>query len=375
MESIVKDGILVHLSKENLITKHQYGFTQGRTTTTQLLNYINNCVEEMAKGNVMDTVYFDFAKAFDTVPHRRLERKLECYGINGKVLNWVRAFLSNRSQLTKVNGIDSKLEPVISGIPQGSVLGPILFVIYINDLPDVVQTQIYLFADDTKILKRIQSKKDSIDLQVDINALERWSKDWLLRFNLNKCHILTLGKHHNIIHAHQYQLNGHELEHVFMEKDLGVLLDQELKYSEHIAEKVKKANSMMGLMRISFSYLGPDMFNILYTSFVRPHLEYAQAVWSPHLRRDVTLIERVQRRATKLVEGLRVFSHTERLQTLNLPTLAFRRKINDMIEMYKHFHIYDSHSISDSFQRQERPSRKHDFQLKSRIPRDGVRGV
>ena len=108
---------------------------------------------------------------------------------------------------------------------------------------------------------------------------------------------------------------------------------------EHIAEKVKKANSMMGLIRRSFSYLGLDMFNILYTLFVRPHLEYAQAVWSPHLKRDDTLIERVQQRATKLVEGLRVFSHTECLQTLNLPTLAFRRNINDMVEIYKHFHI------------------------------------
>ena len=120
----------------------------------------------------------------------------------------------------------------------------------------------FLFADDTKILKRVQRIEDSLVLQDDINSLERWSKDWLLRFNLDKCHILTLGKHQNITHAQPYQLNSHELEHVFEEKDLGVILDPELKFEEHIAAKVKKANSMMGLIRRSFDYRGC----LLYTS-------------------------------------------------------------------------------------------------------------
>ena len=203
----------------------------------------------------------------------------------------------------KVNGVDSFEESVISGIPQGSVLGPILFVIYINDLPDVVRSKIYLFADDTKILHKIQSIQDSIQLQEDINALSKWSNDWLLQFNLDKCHVLIQGKQRNVAHAYHYQLNNHELEHVFDEKDLGVILDVELKFEKHISEKINKANAIMGLIRRSFSYLGPELFKKLYLTFVRPHLEYAQAVWHPHLRKYINLIENVQHRSTKSVDG------------------------------------------------------------------------
>ena len=245
METIVKEKIMSHLIDNNLITRHQYVFIPGRSTTTQLLNYLNDCIETLAEGNVTDTIYFDFSKAFDTVPHQRLLKKLKCYGIKGQVFKWIESFLKGRSQVVKVNGKESFPEPVISGIPQGSVLGPILFVIYINDLPDVVKSKIYLFADDTKVLNKIKTMDDSLSLQEDINALGEWSKDWLLQFNL-KCHVLTLGKHENIVHAHNYHLNNHELEHVFDEKDLGIILDPELKFEEHIAAKVKKANSIMG---------------------------------------------------------------------------------------------------------------------------------
>ena len=364
-----------HLIDNNLITRHQYGFIPGRSTTTQLLNYLNDCIETLAEGNVTDTIYFDFSKAFDTVPHQRLLKKLKCYGIKGQVFKWIESFLKGRSQVVKVNGKESFPEPVISGIPQGSVLGPILFVIYINDLPDVVKSKIYLFADDTKVLNKIKTMDDSLSLQEDINALGEWSKDWLLQFNLDKCHVLTLGKHENIVHAHNYHLNNHELEHVFDEKDLGIILDPELKFEEHIAAKVKKANSIMGLIRRSFSHLGPSLFTKLYTTFVRPHLEYGQAVWSPHLKRNINLIENVQRRSTKLVDGFWNLSPKERLERLNLPTLEFRRNLNDMVEIYKHFHIYDKETIPPVFQPQTRPSRKHNYQLVSRVPRDGIRGA
>ena len=128
-------------------------------------------------------------------------------------MDWI--FSERTKSSGEVNGKESFPEPVISGIPQGSVLGPILFVIYINDLQDVVKSKIYLFADDTKVLNKIKTMDDSLSLQEDINALGEWSKDWLLQFNLDKCHVLTLGKHENIVHAHNYHLNNHELEHVF----------------------------------------------------------------------------------------------------------------------------------------------------------------
>lgn len=375
MESIVKDRILAHLTQEKLFSNHQYGFIPGRSTTTQLLSYLNTCIEAIAEGDVVDTIYFDFAKAFDTVPHRRLMKKLKAYGIGGQILNWIQSFLQGRTQTVKVNGVKSDAAAVLSGIPQGSVLGPILFVIYINDLPDAVKSSVYLFADDTKIFSRIKTMDDALILQNDVTALEQWSQTWLLKFHPDKCHVLTLGKHQNIVYAHPYLLNNQQLDHVFEEKDLGVILDSNLRFEEHIATKVKKANSIVGLIRRSFSYLDGKLLKTLFTSFVRPHLEYAQAVWAPHLKKNINSIENVQRRATKLADGFKNLSHLERLKKLELPTLVYRRLRNDMIEIYKHFHVYDRSTLSSAFRHQTRTSRRHNYQLVPRISRDGIRGL
>ena len=153
-------------------------------------------------GKVVDTIYFDFSKAFDTVSHQRLSLKIKANGIAGKILAWIDAFLSGREQVVRVNGELSNSKLVISGIPQGSVLGPLLFVLYINDLPEVVNSNILLFADDTKIFHQVNSREDALSIQKDINALEQWSYKWLLKFNTEKCHVLTLGKLHKIQHTH-----------------------------------------------------------------------------------------------------------------------------------------------------------------------------
>ena len=180
---------------------------------------------------------------------------------------------------------------------------PVLFVIYINDLPDAVNSSKFLFADDTKILRQI-TRHDSESLQNDLDSLEDWSERWLLRFNPDKCHVLTLGKFENIMHTHRYKIYGTEIEHVFDEKDLGIMIDSELKFEEHISLKARKANAIMGMIRRSFTFLYCNLFKKLYVAFVRPHLEYGQAVWSPHLVKYINLLEEVQVRATKLVNGL-----------------------------------------------------------------------
>ena len=205
MESFVKDSIMTHTA-ENLFSSEQYGFINGRSTTTQLLSYLDKCTDTIVSGGVVDTIYFDFAKAFDSVPHERLPGKLKSYGINGKILEWIKAFLSNRRQILNVNGMKSDPATVLSGIAQGSVLGPILFVIYINDLPEVVKCGTYLFADDTKIFRQITTKEDALQLQSDINSLEQWSQKWLLTFHPKKCHVLMLGKFYNITHTAKYTI-------------------------------------------------------------------------------------------------------------------------------------------------------------------------
>ena len=180
---------------------------------------------------------------------------------------------------------------VFSGIPRGSVLRPILFVIYINDLPEVVKCGTYLFADDTKIFRQITTKEDALQLQSDINSLEQWSQKRLLTFHPKKCHVLMLGKFYNINHTEKYTLHRQELEHIFEQKDLGVILDAKLKFDEHISVKVKKANIIAGLIRSAFSYLDDPLFKKLFIIFVRPHLEYGQVIWAPHLKKYITILE------------------------------------------------------------------------------------
>ena len=374
LESMVKKKIVSFFTDNNLFSNSQHGFIGGRSTTTQLLAYLDLCTEAYANGETIDCIYLDFAKAFDTVPHKRLLSKLKSWGINGNVLRWIHAFLSNRSQTVKVNGAKSESAPVVSGIPQGSVLGPILFVIFINDLPDSIVSGSFLFADDTKLFRTIRSRDDTTVLQSDLDHLMDWSSKWLLKFNASKCHVLTIGAFENIVCAHRYTMGDLELEHVFEEKDLGVIIDSELKFDDHISSKVNKANSIIGLIRRSFSFLDPLLFKKLYVTFARPHLEYAQSVWSPHLKKHINKLENVQRRATKLVDGFKKLSYEERLRRLDLPTLVYRRRRGDMIELFKHFHVYDRAAISRSFRQAVRINRKHHLQLIRNVPTDGSRG-
>ena len=377
LESMVRSKVLSHLLTNDVLSKRQYGFINGRSTTLQLLHFLDVCTKSIVQGNVVDTIYFDFKKAFDMVPHKRLLAKLESYGIKGKLLKWIEEFLTGRQQCVIVNGKKSSTGCVTSGIPQGTVLGPLLFVVYINDILENLSSDGFLFADDTKLFRAITSREDSLNLQSDIDALKEWSIKWGMEFNRDKCHVLTLGKFENTKHTHRYQLGEDEIEHVFTEKDLGITIDSELTYEEHIANKIRVANGIVGLMRRSFSYLDPTSFKKLFCAFVRPHLEYGQSVWAPHLQKHINAIEKVQMRATKLVDGLKNLDYEERLRRCNLTTLLFRRMRGDMIEMWKHFHIYERGILSPSFMPNERPPRNgnHPLQLYQRRSGDGERGV
>ena len=263
-------------------------------------------------------------------------------------MNWIINYLSGRSRIVTVNGEKSKSAQVVSGIPQGTVLGPLLLVIYINDLLDDIKSDGLLFADDTKLYRKIDSREGAVILQSDIRLLESWSQKWLLNFHPDKCHVLTLGRFENIMYTQLYKICGHEMEHVFEEKDLGVIVDSDLTFD--ISSKIRTANAIVGLIRRSFSYLDCKSFVKMYTLFVRPHIEYAQSVWAPYLIKYINLLENVQIRPTKIVDGISKLDYTGRLKKLNMPSLAYRRLRGDMIETYKHFHKYDKNIISSSFQ-------------------------
>ena len=195
---------------------------------------------------------------------------------------------------------------VTSGIPQGSVLGPILFVLYINDLPDVIKhgSIPFLFAEDTNIYHRIKCTQDCEDLQEDIKAMQLWSEKWLLCFHPDKCKCMRIGNSYIDLYAYRLKDNGKAMEFSKSEKDISVIIDSKLTFENHINETVNKANSIMGVIRRTFEFLDIKTFRLLYTSLVRPHIEYANQVWNPYLKKHIDMLENVQRRATKSIPGL-----------------------------------------------------------------------
>ena len=214
------------------------------------------------ESNPVDAIDLDFAKAFDSVPHQRLLHKLKSYAIEADVLVWIEDFLAGRSQRVTVNGCHFSWSPVTSGVSQGSVLGPVLFVIFINDMPEATESICQMYADDTKLFRPIQTPADIKTLQQDLNNLVDWADIWQLRFNADKCKIIHLGRTNPQSHYTMRFTNSTEqvtLEPSEVEKDLGVLVDQELKFSKHIEVQVNKANKILGLIRRSYQYLDAHM--------------------------------------------------------------------------------------------------------------------
>ena len=209
LESIVKEQIFEHLERNNLLSEEQHGFRKGRSCLSNLLTTLEDWTSMLEEGDCVDVAYLDFRKAFDLVSHKHLLLKLQKHGINGQVWNWVKAFLENRKQKVVIRGVESDSLDVLSGVPQGSVLGPILFLIFINDLPKCTNCPVCLFADDSKIYCRVprENKNDpklegaNEKLQRDLQALENWANKWKMSFNVNKCKIMHL-RYGNV--EHQY---------------------------------------------------------------------------------------------------------------------------------------------------------------------------
>ena len=234
LESIVKDFTMGHLTKHNLISEHQHGFLKGRTTDTNLIETLDYWIHMLNEGENLDVVYCDFRKAFDSVPHERLMLKVRNYGIDGQLANWIEDFITGREQRVCINGKSSRWVKVTSGVPQGSVLGPLLFVIFINDLPESILSGVKMYADDTKIFQLVNNEEQAKKLQEEIDKLYNWSQVWQLLFHPDKCHILHLG---NKSINHEYYMgtdqNKIKLNPMEAEKDLGVTVDNKLTFSEH----------------------------------------------------------------------------------------------------------------------------------------------
>jgi hypothetical protein len=331
-ESIIKDEIIKHLENNDLIKKSQHGFTKGRSCLTNLLEFIEDITKIVDRGEGLDIIYLDFQKAFDKVPHNRLLSKLKAHGITGKIYNWIQGWLKDRKQRVVINGEFSDWIDVISGVPQGSVLGPLLFLIYINDLDENVSVSIKKFADDTKIYSGVGKGNVGNHLQDSLNNLSNWASKWDMKFNVDKCKVLHVGKNNP---CKSYTMNGKELISIDSEKDLGIHIDKSLKPTKQCAEAAKKGNRALGMIKRNFAHRSKDVVLKLYKQIVRPHLEYAVQAWSPYYSKDIKVLEDVQKRATKLVYDFKDLSYEARLKKMGLTSLKLRRIRGDMIEVYK----------------------------------------
>ncbi|BHF72241.1 hypothetical protein SprV_0401530500 [Sparganum proliferum] len=273
MEKTIKKELMAYLETDNLLSNAQYGFHGGRSCVTNLLYTLQSLTRSLDAKHTVHVAYIDFRKAYDSVQHQRLLYKLRIMGIGGKLLKWIENFLIGRSQIVCVEQQQSRRTFIESGLPQGSVLGPTLFLLFINDCVDGLDRDTAMFADDMKIWKVIQNAADETNFQENLCRLDEWSRRWLLSFNLNKCTILRLGNQTSS--TRQYHLNGMPLREAETQKDLGVWVADSLKPSTQCCKAAKAATSMLYAIKRAFAVFDEDCFSKVFGTLVRPHLEYA----------------------------------------------------------------------------------------------------
>ena len=337
MESILRDAVTDHLDRNRLIRRSQHGFTKGRSCATNLLEFLEKVTLAADEGMAMDVVFLDFAKAFDKVPRERLLKKLHAHGVRGKLLSWVREWLTDRTQCVILNGESSSWIEVLSGVPQGSVLGPLLFLIFINDIDQVVEIIdiIKKFADDTKVGQVMETDEDRKKLQKALEELSNWASTWGMAFNVKKCKVMHFGSRNP---KHQYTMGGQVLEVTEEERDIGVMVTNNLKPSTQCSKAARTAKAVLGQISRAFHYRDRHIFMRLYTQYVRPHLEFSTQAWAPWMEGDKQVLEKVQRKAVGMVSGLSGREYEDRLAELGLQTLEERRHQADMCLMHKIMH-------------------------------------
>ena len=302
MEHIVHGHIINHLDGHGLLSDSQHGFRKRRSTETQLILAADDLAQGLDKGEQVDCILLDFSKAFDKVPHRRLLLKLHHYGIRGNTYNWIKSFLSGRTQRVVLDGQSSSASTVSSGVPQGTVLGPLLFLVFINDLPSSVSSTTRLFADDCLMYRKVKTSDDQAILQNDLIRLQQWEDKWLMQFNPDKCEVLRITNRRSPLVA-DYSIHGRVLNTVDSAKYLGLTFHRSLGWDTHIDRITKKANSTLAFLGRNLGRCPTHIKAQCYSTLVEPTIEYASSVWSPTKKGSISKIEAVQRRAARFAVG------------------------------------------------------------------------
>ena len=333
LERIIREQLVKYLVDNNIIPMQQHGFLSKKSTTTNLLECLDKWTKNFDSGIQTDILYLDYSKCFDTVCHSKLLHKLSKYGVDGPALHWIQSFLNNRIQYVKINSTLSEPASVTSGVPQGSVLGPVLFLCFSADLKNVVKySEISIYADDTKLFKGIENKLDCHLLQQDLDAISQWANIWQLRLNPDKTKRLTIGK---IRYDYDYVLDDKVIENVEFMCDLGIIVQSNLKYTRHCNNVKRKAYFSIRNLFNTFKNHDCRFYANLYICYVRPLLESASQIWSPIQKGNIDGIESVQRYFTRRLPDLKDIPYLDRLKLLKLETLEARRIKSDLVLFYK----------------------------------------
>lgn len=338
LESLVCPIITQYVDK--YITPHQHGFRNGRSIQTNLVNFVSDLACEIDKGKQVDTVYTDFSSAFDKVDHYLLLQKLDAFGLNGCLLDWLRSYLSDRYQSVVVKGFESDAYLAQSGVPQGSNMGPLLFISYINDITSCIEHCKYaLFADDLKIYKKVETRADVALIQGDLGRIEVWCRSNNMELNSGKCSFVRFTRKLNAIPS-VYGIKSQPLEELTEIRDLGVIMDNKLKFTSHIKSVTTKAAQMLGFVKRNSRSFSNRTKIYLFNALVRSQLEYASVVWNPTYAVHSQQLESVQRAFTKHLAFLsQDISHRcpydQRMKFFKLGSLRDRRKLCDALFLHK----------------------------------------
>lgn len=327
-----------------IISTFQHGFMPDRSTLSNLLLYENFISNALSKGLQVDTIYTDFSKAFDTVSHRILMEKLEHLGISGNFLEWLRSYLSYRKLSVKITSTTSYTFFALSGVPQGSHLGPILFLLFINDISIIFDNiHFLLFADDLKMFRSIENSSNCLTLQRNLNKLYEWCIVNKLHLNVNKCQTISFHRSKTPL-LFDYSINNATLKRVLEFNDLGVIFDSKLRFLNHIISITSKGLQMLGfILRIAKDFNNIKTIKLLYTSLVRSQVEYNSTIWCPHFNSHCLQIEKIQNKFLRFINfkfGIPILeiNYVNLRSKLNLSKLSERRKIFDLILLYKIVH-------------------------------------
>ena len=323
--------------------------TERKSCTMNLLTYLDEVTSALDNGVPYDVIMIDFRRAFDLVPFKHLIRKLEAHGIVGELLQWLSDWTRNRAQRVVLNGVSSSWVDVLSSVVQGSVLGPVLFIVFINDIDLEIHDphiKMFKYADDSKLGRPIRSESDAAALQSALDNIVRWSDRWGMDIHPMKTQVIHFGFNNR---RHAYTMNNLKIAEVSSAKDLGVIVSESCKPSEHVSETVRKANGILVQLNRTIVSRDKDIVTRLYKVFVRPIIESAVPAWCPWERQDINALEKVQRRATRLIPSIGKLEYDERLKICKLTTLEERRRRGDVLEVFKMINGFTNIDVSSFF--------------------------